>query len=174
MTQDSMMPHTLHLHNRTLGVGTLIFLVVAFVVAGCAPAPTAPVTPPSPTLDPETIVFAREDVEIAAPLLVQTERNAASTGDMALLAALWAEDATIVEQRGTEAESDDYTFAGRPAILDRYLVAVAQNRPTTLESPPDAPVIVDDDSASMVNGVDTWTFVFAEGRWWIQGLIIAP
>ena len=169
-----MMPHTLHARNRTESVWAIVYLLLAFALVGCTPAPVAPAPPPLPTLDPQTIVFASEDGATAAPLLVQAERNAAASGDMTLLAALWAEDATIVERRGTETESDDYTFAGRPAILDRYLVAVAQNRPTPLESPPDAPVDVDGDSATMVNGVDTWTFLFEEGRWWIQGLTIAP
>jgi len=169
-----MMPHTLHPPTPNVCTLALIFFCMALIVAGCTPTHVAPATPPPPTLDPTTIAFASEDGEIAAPLLVQAERNAAAAGDMALLAALWTNNARIVEARDPTDESDDYTFAGRQAVLDRYLVAVAQNRPTPLDTPPSAPVTVAGETATMINGVDTWTFVLREGRWWIHSLVIAP
>jgi hypothetical protein len=168
-----MMPH--NRQSLLLCLHVLVFAVFP-ALAACAPAtPAGSTVPPAATIDSARLAFAsQEDAAIAAPLLVQTERNAASTGDLALLAELWAEDATIVERRGTVDEADDYTFAGRAAILDRYLVAVAQNPPAPLTSPPDAPVTVAGDTATMVNGVDTWTFVYQNDRWWIQDLVIAP
>lgn len=157
----------------------LLFALALLTASACAaPQETTPVVQeqasPEPSLAPDVLAFASEDAATALPRLVQAERNAAAVGDMATLKALWAEDATIIERREADNTDDDYTWQGRAAILDRYTVAVAQNRPTTLDTPPDAPVSVTGASATMVNGVDTWEFVFREGRWWILALEIAP
>lgn len=175
MTQDLTMPHDSRNHLTARRILLAMLLTALLAIAGCAPAAPADRTPPpTPTFDPERLAFAGDEAEVALPLLVQTERNAAAAGDLALLAHLWAEDATIVERRGGASESDDYRWEGRAAILDRYMVAVAQNRPAPLAAPPDAPISIDGDAAILINGVDTWRFVFRDDRWWIESLEIAP
>ncbi len=100
------------------------------------------------------------------------ERNAAAAHDLLTLGALWAEDARITERRDAADASDDYTWQGREAILDRYEVAVFPNPPTPLDAPPDASVTIAGETATLVNGVDAWTFVWRDGRWWIAELVI--
>ena len=152
----------------------LLALVMALLLSGCrASTPIQSQPQPTPTVDTARLDFTHEEAVIAAPLLVQAERNAAASGDLPLLALLWAEEATIKELRDAGNEADDYIWQGRDAILDRYEVAVAQNRPTPLDAPPDAPVTVTGDMATLINGVDTWTFVRVDGRWWIAALTIA-
>lgn len=110
--------------------------------------------------------------ESAAPQLVFAEGKAAATGDLSLLAALWADDAVIREARGADGPADDYTWAGRDAILDRYIVAVFPNPPPLPDAPPAEAVSVDGARATLVHGVDTWAFVQRGDRWWIEGLTI--
>lgn len=146
-------------------------LLVATLVIACASAPVGSTVPPVATATVE-MGFAAEDAAIALPLLVQSERNAAAALDLATLAALWAEDARIVERRDVENPDDDYTWQGRDAILDRYVVAVFPNPPGEMDEPPGGEVAVNGDRATMVNGVDSWGFVWREGRWWIVELVI--
>lgn len=148
-----------------------IILFAGLLLAACAPAPVTSTVPQEPTATAE-IAFVSEDAVTALPQLVQSERNAAAALDIATLAALWAEDARIVERRDAGDPADDYTWQGRDAILDRYQVAVFPNPPAPLDAPPDAPVMVDGENATMTNGVDAWRFIWREGRWWIAELII--
>jgi hypothetical protein len=121
--------------------------------------PTA-IAPASATLQAST----------ALPALVQAERAAASTRDLATLHQLWAEDAQIIDQRGTPDPSDDFVWRGRAAILDRYTLAVFPAPPPPLEAPPALAVTIDGATATAVLGNDSWRFTFRDGRWWLQEL----
>ena len=149
------------------------FVVAACALcAGCAPAPVrvpAP-GPPRPTPAPE---FAAAP-EAALPALVAAERRAAAGRDLALLATLWAEDARVVEARGTADPADDYRWEGRAAVLDRYVTAVFPNPPPDSGPPAFDSLTVEGDGAAAAAGVDRWRFVFADGRWWLAELVIAP
>ena len=90
--------------------------------------------------------------------------------DLATLRQLWAEDARIVDSRGTPHPADDYTWSGRAAILDRYALAVFPAPPPPFAAPPDLDVTRQAGDATAVSGVDRWRFTFAEGRWWLQEL----
>ncbi|MCC6456756.1 MAG: hypothetical protein IT328_17510 [Caldilineaceae bacterium] len=107
------------------------------------------------------------------PTLVIAERNASIEGDLPLLASLWAENGRIVDGRGSVADSDDYVWAGRAAILDRYRLAVFPAPPPPLAPPEldDAILTVQGESAMLINGGDRWRFVLQEGRWWLQELV---
>lgn len=112
--------------------------------------------------------------EEAPALLVRAERAAAAQRDAAALALLWSDDARIVETRGTEDTTDDYTWQGRDAVLDRYRVAVFPSPPSPLpETPLPAPEFAGD-RATLTHGADEWEFVRRDGRWWIAGLVIDP
>jgi hypothetical protein len=107
------------------------------------------------------------------PALVVAEREASIEGNLPLLATLWAEDARIVDGRGSPETSDDYVWAGRAAILDRYEMAVfpAPPPPLTLADLADATLTEDGDSATMIHEGDHWRFVLQDGRWWLQELV---
>ncbi len=141
-------------------------LLALLLLAACAPEPLR--TPP---LTPAAVVPAAASAENPAAL-VEAERNAAATRDLSTLAALWAEDAQIVEWRGADAD-DAYRWQGREAILDRYRVAVFPAPPPPLDAPLGLAADVEGDAASLVNGVDTWQFAQRDGRWWITSLTIA-
>jgi hypothetical protein len=107
------------------------------------------------------------------PTLVVAEREASIAGNLPLLASLWAEQGRIVDGRGSAETSDDYVWAGRAAILDRYRLAVfpAPPPPLTLTELTNATLTVEGDSATLVNGGDRWRFVLQDGRWWLQELV---
>jgi hypothetical protein len=107
----------------------------------------------------------------ALPALLQAEREAARGSDWALLAHLWAEESRIVDRRSTPDPADDYIWAGRAALLDRYVVAVFPNPPPPLTLPADLPFQVIGDRATLQNGIDRWTFVYQAGRWWLAELV---
>jgi hypothetical protein len=118
-------------------------------------------TPPASVTDvPET----------ALPQLIAAERDASRRGDLALLAQLWASGSRIVDSRGTTTPADDYIWDGRAAILDRYQIAVFPVPPPAFESPPDPTLTVEGETARGQLGNDRWTFIFADGRWWLQEL----
>jgi hypothetical protein len=105
------------------------------------------------------------------PTLLRPVAPAPTTAPSAeTLAAVAA--ARLVEARGAPGPADDYTWQGRDAILDRYIVAVFPNPPPLLAVAPDVPLTVDGDSATLQHGVDTWHFVRRAGRWWIKELMI--
>jgi hypothetical protein len=106
------------------------------------------------------------------PTLVIAEREASIEGNLPLLATLWAEDGRIVDGRGTSGDSDDYVWAGRAAILDRYRLAVfpAPPPPLTLAELAGATLTAEGDAATLLNGGDRWRFVLRDGRWWLQEL----
>jgi hypothetical protein len=108
--------------------------------------------------------------EEAIPLLIAAERAASRTGDLGLLSQVWAEDARIIDRRGTDNPADDYIWPGRLAILDRYTLAVFPAPPPALTSPPAPTITVQGDVAQAINGVDRWQFRYQDGRWWITEL----
>ena len=152
--------------SRWIGVGLLCLLLVA-----CAPA-TVP-SPPMPTAAPALPTFLVGPDEQVLPALVLAEREASIQGDQLLLALLWAEDARIVDGRGTADAGDDFIWDGRAAILDRYVLAVFPSPPPPLapDALVDATWQIDSDMATLLNQGDQWHFVRCEGRWWLAELV---
>lgn len=146
-----------------------MLVAAALWLAACtrAPAP-APIIPvPSPLPAP---AFAALPAADALPALVLAERDASRRGDLPLLAALWAEDARIVDSRGTADPGDDYVWQGRDALLDRYTIAVFPAPPPPLEGPPALDITAGGDTATATLGVDRWQFERRDGRWWLLEL----
>lgn len=155
--------------------GTFIWAVLLLVVgllAACGPR-TARVPPPATATPPPPPSFALAPLAEAAPALIAAERQAARTGNLALLAQIWAEDATIVDGRGTPSPQDDYRWQGRDAILDRYVVAVFPHPPPPLTLPESLPIQADDGEATFQLGQDHWVLVQRDGRWWLYSLAYA-
>lgn len=150
----------------------ILSVLVLLLLTGCggtAQPSTTPVATASPT--PPTWVS-----EVSAETLstwIGAEREASIEGNLPLLASLWAEDGQIVDGRGSPTSDDDYVWAGRDAILDRYQLAVFPAPPPPLATTAleDATLTVDGDSAILVNNGDRWRFVRQDGRWWFQELV---
>lgn len=98
------------------------------------------------------------------------ERDASRRGDLPLLATLWADDARIVDSRGTADRGDDSVWQGRDALLDRYTIAVFPAPPPPLEEPLSLDITASGDTATALLGVDRWQFVRRDGRWWLLEL----
>lgn len=145
------------------------------LLAGCAPPaflappvfparPTATPLPPAalPTLTPATLGE-----------LVRIERTASIEGNLPLLAALWAEDARMVDGRGTPDPADDYIWQGRAAILSRYTLAVFPAPPPPLNAADLAAttLTLSGGTATLVNGGDRWRMIQRSGRWWLLELV---
>jgi hypothetical protein len=137
------------------------------LLAACAPPATRPPLPAQATVTLPAAIAG----DPAA--LVTAERNAAAARDLATLALLWDEEATLTEVRGAGGD-DDYRWAGRAAILDRYEVAVFPAPPPPLDAPLVLAVAQNGDQATVLNGIDSWQFVRRDGRWWIASLVIGP
>lgn len=147
----------------------LALLVVALLLAACTrTAPLRPLPTPPPTGAPPS--FVTLPAAQALPALVAAERNAAAARDLATLQQLWAEDARIIDSRGTAAPADDYRWQGRAAILDRYAVAVFPAPPPPVTAAPHLALVHNGDRVTATAGVDRWRFTFAAGRWWLQEL----
>lgn len=137
------------------------------LIVGCV---TLPPTIPTVVPTPPPPAFVTEDAASALPRLIAAERQASIDKDLALLAQLWTEASRIVDGRGTAATEDDYIWAGRAAILDRYRVAVFVNPPPPLAVPDDLNMQIDGATASVRLGQDQWRFVREGGRWWLAEL----
>jgi hypothetical protein len=111
-----------------------------------------------------------EEAASALPQLVAAERAASRSGDLPLLGQLWAPEARIVDRRGTPATDDDFVWAGRAAILDRYRVAVFSSPPPAFDALPELTLDVAGDAATATLGQDRWAFAWQEGRWWLLEL----
>ncbi len=146
-------------------------LVTGWLLAACgAPAPLRPVEPQA-TAAPSAQTLAAIATDDPAALVL-AERNGAASLDLDGLATLWDVGGRLVEARGAPGPGDDYTWQGREAILDRYVVAVFPNPPPAPAAAPSLHAIIDGDSATLQYGVDAWQFVRRHGRWWITELII--
>ncbi len=145
-------------------------LVMLLLPAGCA-APPQP-TPPPPLATAQPPAFAGAPAEQALPALVMAERQAAAEADLATLTQLWAAEARIVDGRGTPDTADDYIWAGRAALLDRYRLAVFPSPPPLLgdDDFAAAALSVNGDQAALQRNGDHWRFVYRDGRWWLLEL----
>jgi hypothetical protein len=145
-----------------------VSLLVLFLVAGCTRAPAR--IPPTavPTIVPPAFVSA--PAEEAIPRLIAAEREASRSGDLALLAQLWAPDGRIVDSRGSVDPADNYVWPNRSAILDRYVVAVFPSPPPALDVQPTPAISAQGNTVQAVNGQDHWRFINTGGRWWIAEL----
>jgi hypothetical protein len=153
-------------------VPSIVSCCLALLLAACGAVEQLP-APPIATASPSPPSFVNEVTASTLPALVIAERDAAIEGNLPLLASLWAENGRIVDGRGSAADDDDYVWAGRAAILDRYRLAVFPTPPPPLTPPEldDAILTVEGDSATLLNGDDRWRFVLQDGRWWLQELI---
>lgn len=149
----------------------IAYYAASSILAACTGATQLP-TPPSPTASPSPPALISEVTAETLPLLVIAEREASIQGNLPLLAALWAEDGQIIDGRGSAETDDDYRWAGRAAILDRYELAVfpAPPPPLTPAELESATLTVDGENATLVNGNDRWRFVLRDGRWWLYEL----
>lgn len=150
-----------------------LFLLSFFLSAGLSGCgPRSVVGPMSnkiePMVEPPDFLFVEASESL--PALIQAERQASIYGDLELLALLWAEDARIIDGRGSAVIDDDYIWSGREALLDRYTVAVFPNPPPPLTEPLDLVFEYDETEGTALNAIDRWIFVKAEGRWWLSEL----
>ena len=166
--------HLTFMPQTKLPIKLLVLLIgcLGLGMAGCR-APAAWPTPPPPTAAPPLPAFVWEIDAATLPALVVAEREASITGNLPLLATLWADDARIVDGRGSVNTDDDYLWAGRAAILDRYALAVfpAPPPPLTLDEIADATLLVDGDRAILHYANDQWRFIQRDGRWWLHELM---
>jgi hypothetical protein len=128
---------------------------------------------PAPTLVVSLPPTWQGTAQMVVAALVAAERDAARRGDAPLLAQLWAEDARIVDGRGTVVTDDDLIWSGRAAILDRYALAVFPSPPPPLapDALAEAIFVVTGDTATLEFQGDHWRFVRRAGRWWLAELI---
>ncbi len=148
---------------------TWAILLATLALIGCArKAPVLPTPAPQPT--PTAPAFVTAAAEVALPQFVASERDAAIRGDRPLLAQLWAPDARIVDSRGTPEPADDFIWAGRAAILDRYDLAVFPSPPPAFATPPAFRPQVAGDIAAASLGNDAWRFQWDGQRWWLLEL----
>jgi hypothetical protein len=143
-----------------------LLLLAACTDSAPVAAPSAPVSP----LPPPAFVAAPPNE--ALPAMVAAERQASIAGNLALLAQLWATDARIIDGRHAPTPEDDYIWSGRPAILDRYELAVFPSPPPPLPADAfvEAQIHVNGDQASLEREGDLWRFIFRDGRWWLLEL----
>lgn len=125
---------------------------------------------PTPLAVP-TLAAAYQPADEALLALVLAERAAAQAGDLALLAELWADDATLVDRRGTDHPADDLRWVGRAAILDRYQLAVFPAPPPPFAATPTLAFQLEGQHAHATLGHDRWRFLWKDGRWWLQELV---
>jgi hypothetical protein len=153
-------------------IGLIVSCCLALLLAACGHVAQRP-TLPTATASPPPPAFVNEVSAGTLPTLVIAERDASIEGNLPLLASLWAENGRIVDGRGSTADDDDYIWAGRAAILDRYQLAVfpAPPPPLTVPELDDATLTVEGESATLINGGDRWRFVLQDGRWWLQELV---
>lgn len=159
---------------------TIIYLfsicVLGLSLNACSPTPRP--LPPVATATPPPPLLVTTVTSATLPSLVVAEREASISGNLPLLASLWAEDGRIVDGRGSADTGDDYVWQDRAAILDRYRLAVfpAPPPPLALADLANATLIVNtppnnSGSATLVNGGDHWRFLLRDGRWWLQELV---
>ena len=99
-----------------------VSLLVLLLLAGCTRAPLRI----SPTAEPTTAppAFVSAPAEVAIPQLIAAEREASRSGDLALLAQLWAPDARIVDTR-TDGPTLNEALAGTGQLEFLFCVLLA-------------------------------------------------
>lgn len=150
-------------------VFSLVLLLLACTLPGCTRTTQrqAPATISQPGAPPAFVTLPPEQ---AIPQIIAAERDASLRGDLPLLAQMWAEDARIVDSRGTDDPADDFLWPNRAAILDRYTLAVFPAPPPPLDGAPTPTITVQGEAAEAINGQDRWQFTNQDGRWWIAEL----
>src|SRR5215216_5075995 len=96
--------------------------LIGLILCACSGPDLLPT--PLPTAGPLPPPIVSATAPETLPALIVAERQASITGNLPLLAALWANDGRIVDGRGSAELNDDYRWVGRAAILDRYELAV--------------------------------------------------
>lgn len=182
-------------------------LCTAFLIQACTGAPdAAPHTiAPAETVAPPVDEHHAEpwlaelvgSPETAVRALVDAERRASHTGDLALLARLWVPESRVMDRResvqsnlgrratirqieGETANVHFYLWDGRAAVFNRYVVAVFPHAPPLLTEqeldelqPADTAqndVYSEGDVVAFTRGTDRWEIVWREGRWWLLTL----
>ncbi len=152
----------------------MVLALAMLALAGCGKATPAPAPTPTPA------VPLLDDDEAAIRWLLGAESRGVVNKDMDLLAAIWAEDAVVIDAKHTPDDpADDARWQGVDAVLDRYVTLVFPGNPT-VAAPVDVQIVVDGDRAEATSttrindelspGGDKWTFVKRDGRWFIQSL----
>lgn len=128
-------------------IGLLIFTLLTVglgsVIIGCQAVHDQPsgnherVDVDMTQVNAEPPEFVYGDAQTSIPYFISEERLAIQARDLARLESLWAEDAKIIDARGTEDMNDDYVWKGRAAILDRYVLAVFPFPPPIVDPPTD-------------------------------------
>ena len=154
--------------DRRLRLCIAHLLATAVLLAGCTR--TTPLATPTPHPTVAAPAFVKLPAAAALPALVLAERAAANSRDLALLRQMWAEDAQIIDRRGTPDPADDFVWRGRAAILDRYVLAVFPAPPPPFATAPALKATLHGDAATATLGADAWRFSFRDGRWWLQEL----
>ena len=154
------------------------FLVLFLPFWGILFSACASSTPAPPT--PTPIIPSFEDDQKAILWLLAAESRGVVNKDMDLLAAIWAEDAQVIDAKHTPDDPhDDTRWQGIDAVLDRYVTLVFPGNPTQA-APADVIIDIQGDRATAISttqinderspGGDRWTFVKRNGRWYIQSL----
>ncbi len=173
-SQCSVSSKQLSVISMQCSVVAIVLALVVLALAGCGKAT------PTPAPRPTSPVPVFDDDEAAIRWLLEAESRGVVNKDMDLLAAIWAEDAVVIDAKHTPDDaSDDARWQGIDAVLDRYVTLVFPGNPT-MAAPADMQITVDGDTATALSttrindelspGGDSWTFVKRDGRWFIQSL----
>lgn len=157
-----------------------VALLVLVAAASCATQTPVSSLGDRPTPIPRTPTPQPTTAEEAVRQLIQAEGAAVVSQDIDALMALWAEAATITDAKHTPGDaSDDAVWRGKDAIRARYVTLVFPGNPQA-GGAVDIQLTIDGDRATATSttrignelaaGGDRWTFVKADGRWWIESL----
>lgn len=148
---------------------TWAILLATLALIGCARKAPVLHTPGAPTYA-NRAAFVTAAAEVALPQFVASERDAAIRGDRA---ASWRSCGRRIRASWTATvrrTADDFIWAGRAAILDRYDLAVFPSPPPAFATPPAFRPQVAGDIAAASLGNDAWRFQWDGQRWWLLEL----
>lgn len=168
------------MHNFWRGLFSAAVLVLLGIASCVAPRAEMLGAKPTTTTAPRPTAPQPANADEAVRQLIAAEGAAVVGQDIAALMELWAADALVTDARHTPDDAaDDATWRGRDAIRARYVTSVFPGNPQTAAAK-DVEVQVDGDRAVATSTTaigsevsqagDRWTFVKAEGRWWIESL----
>ncbi len=177
-------PLLLHRSNRPpwrqarsrLAFALLFSLLTLLMLTGCQP--TQPL--PTPTPPPAGIIPPGASDEEAILALLQAESRGVVEKDIDLLAAIWSDDAIIIDAKHTPNDpGDDTRWVGLDAVLDRYVTLVFPGNPT-FALPADVQITITGEHAEARSSTqigqersphgDQWTFKKVQGQWRITSL----